>query len=123
MMSNSIGMATAITIENGKIGSWGKDNTGKGSIALNPKGENDSKVQYQVVKDYAIAIGLGAEANASDSVSIGHSSVIENGATKAIAIGNEAKVYSTKLSGSETNNSIAIGTKAEAYIFKSVAIG
>ena len=40
-----------------------------------------------------------------------------------IAIGNEAKVYSTKLSGSETNNSIAIGTKAEAYIFKSVAIG
>ncbi|WP_311679112.1 hypothetical protein, partial [Sneathia vaginalis] len=123
MMSNSIGMATNISIEKGKIGSWGSENTNKGSIALNPKGENDSKVQYQVVKDYAIAIGLGSEANASDSVSIGHSSVIENGATKAIAIGNEAKVYSTKLSGSETNNSIAIGTKAEAYIFKSVAIG
>ena len=124
MMSNSIvSMATNISIENGKIGSWGRENTSKGSIALNPKGESDSKVQYQVVKDYAIAIGLGSEANASDSVSIGHSSVIENGATKAIAIGNEAKVYSTKLSGSETNNSIAIGTKAEAYIFKSVAIG
>ena len=125
MMSNSIvSMATNISIENGKIGSWGRENTSKGSIALNPKGESDSKVQYQVVKDYAIAIGLGSEANASDSVSIGHSSVIENGAAKAIAIGNNAKVYNTVLpNGESNNNSIAIGTGAEAYIFKSVAIG
>uniref|UniRef100_UPI0025930B00 hypothetical protein n=1 Tax=uncultured Sneathia sp. TaxID=278067 RepID=UPI0025930B00 len=124
MMSNSIGMATNISIEKGKIGSWGSENTNKGSIALNPKGENDSKVQYQVVKDYAIAIGLGSEANASDSVSIGHGSVVENNAAKAIAIGNNAKVYNTVLpNGESNNNSIAIGTGAEAYIFKSVAIG
>ncbi|WP_277284047.1 YadA-like family protein [Sneathia sanguinegens] len=124
MMSNSIGLATAITIDSGKIGSWGSENTSKGSIALNPKGEIDSKVQYQKVKDYSIAIGLGAEADSSDSVSIGHSSVVENNAAKAIAIGNNAKVYNTVLPNGEiNNNSIAIGTGAESYIFKSVAIG
>ena len=125
MMSNSIvSMADNITIDKGKIGVGWKNDYNKGAIALNPKGENDSKPQKEKVKDYSIAIGLGSEADSSDSVSIGHGSVVENNAAKAIAIGNNAKVYNTVLpNGESNNNSIAIGTGAEAYIFKSVAIG
>ncbi len=107
MMSNSIGLATAITIDSGKIGSWGSENTSKGSIALNPKGENDSKVQYQKVKDYSIAIGLGAEAENADSISIGHNANSES--SLSVSIGKDAN---TKM-----GNSVAIGAGSKVYDF------
>uniref|UniRef100_UPI0028051B6B hypothetical protein n=1 Tax=uncultured Sneathia sp. TaxID=278067 RepID=UPI0028051B6B len=125
MMSNSIvSMADGISIANGRIGTEiSKMNAG--AVALNIGQENNGgKVWRQQVGVNSVAIGKVAEANASDSVSIGHGSVVEGNATKAIAIGNNAKVYNTVLPNGEiNNNSIAIGTGAESYIFKSVAIG
>ena len=112
MMSNSIvSMATFVAIDNGKIGEKGaKTDYKPGSIALNPKGEKDSLPQKEVVGNYSIAIGLGAEAASSDSVSIGHSSVVEDTAKEAIAIGTKAKAYIHK--------SVAIGDGAEAVSVK-----
>ena len=138
MMSNSIGMATQITIDSGKIGSYGRNNSSRGSIALNPKTENDSAVQHQVVKDYAIAIGVGAEANNSDSVSIGHST--KANAVNSVAIGKEAEVTSEendaiaigyqarvmrsdKTSANGEAGSIAIGKNARTWLIKGTAIG
>jgi|GEM_PF-3073887 len=138
MMSNSIGMAAYITVDDGKIGSWGKNNSSRGSIALNPKTEKDSAVQHQVVKDYSIAIGLGAEANASDSVSIGHGSKgnavnsvaigkeaeVTSGENDAIAIGYQARVMQSDKTGANGDaGSIAIGKNARTWLIKSTAIG
>ena len=116
MMSNSIvSMADLLSIDNGRIGVGRKNDYNKGAIALNPKGKTDSKPQKEKVKDYSIAIGLGAEADASDSVSIGHSS--KGNASESVSIGHESVVEDT------AKNAIAIGTKAKAYIQKSVSIG
>ncbi|WP_392445893.1 hypothetical protein ACF3OF_03030 [Sneathia vaginalis] len=116
MMSNSIvSMADLLSIDNGRIGVGRKNDYNKGAIALNPKGETDSKPQKEKVKDYSIAIGLGAEADASDSVSIGHSS--KGNASESVSIGHESVVEDT------AKNAIAMGTKAKAYIQKSVSIG
>ena len=138
MMGNSIGMASYITLDNGKIGTWGRDNTSRGSIALNPRTENDSAVQHQVVKDYSIAIGVGAEANNSDSVSIGHDSKgnavnsvsigrkaeVNSNENEAIAIGFQAKVMQSDKTGANGEaGSIAIGKNARTWLIKSTAIG
>ncbi|WP_083497856.1 hypothetical protein, partial [Sneathia sanguinegens] len=138
MMSNSIGMATQITIDSGKIGSYGRNNSSRGSIALNPKTENDSAVQHQVVKDYAIAIGVGAEAANSDSVSVGHES--KANAVNSVAIGNKAEVTkdendaiaigylaqvmpSDKTEANGQAGSIAMGREARTWSIQSTAIG
>ena len=106
MMSNSIvSMADNITIDKGKIGVGWKTDYNPGAIALNPKGENDSKPQKEVVGSYSIAIGLGAEANNSDSVSVGHES--KANAVNSVAIGNKAEVYK------DENDAIAIGYLAQ----------
>ena len=140
MMSNSIvSMATFVAIDNGKIGEKGaKTNYNPGSIALNPKGKNDSLPQKEVVGSYSIAIGLGSEANNSDSVSVGHESKanavnsvaigkkaeVTGDENEAIAIGYQAKVlYSDKTDANGEAGSIAIGKNATASMIKSTAIG
>ena len=96
MMRNSIvSMADNITIDKGKIGVGRKNDYNKGAIALNPKGENDSKPQKEVVGNYSIAIGLGAEAGASDSVSIGHSSKAKG--ANSVVIGSVYEGYDIDL--------------------------
>ena len=132
MMSNSIvSMADIIAIDNGKIGEKGaKKDYKPGAIALNPKGDKDGKPQKEAVGSYSIAIGLGAEAKAENSVAIGRGSNIEDGATNSIAIGREAKIFKSDQIESNSNGdediterSIAIGRKAETKIYKSIAIG
>lgn len=140
MMSNSIvSMAAYLAIDNGKIGEPGnKNNYKKGAVALNPKGENDGVPQKEKVGEYSIAIGLGAEAEKSDSVSIGHSSKgnannsvaigkeaeVAGGENDAIAIGYKAKVMtSDKTHANGEAGSIAIGKNAKTQLIKSTAIG
>lgn len=125
MMSNSIvSMADYITIDNGKIGVGGKGDYNKGAIALNPKGEVDSKPQKEKVKDYSIAIGLGAEADANNSVAIGKEAQVASGENDAIAIGYKARVMtSDKTHANGEAGSIAIGKNAKTHLIKSAVIG
>ncbi|MDU7496841.1 hypothetical protein [Sneathia sanguinegens] len=94
--------------------------------------------QKEKVKDYSIAIGLGAEANNSNSVSIGHSSKanavnsvsigneseVDGAENEAIAIGYQARVIQSDKTGANGEaGSIAIGKKARTWLIKSTAIG
>ena len=129
MMSNSIvSMANYITIDNGKIGEGGKGDYRPGAIALNPKGEGDSKPQKEVVGAYSIAIGLGSEAKADESVAIGHGSKgntydsvsighnANTGIEKSVAIGSNSKVYNfeTKDGTGGSGQGVAVGSNAVA---------
>lgn len=141
MMSNSIiSKADYITSDKGKIGTPGKSNKSKGSIALNPKTENDSAVQHQQVGDFSVAIGIGSQAPESNSISIGSRYLSNKGILSlttaegedSIAIGSGAYVRKSDNGGKGimdgdkgrvTESSIAIGTKAITALYRSIAIG
>lgn len=139
MMSNSIvSMADWLSVDKGRVGSTNKAGYQEGAVALNPKGKSDGAPQKEKVGSYSVAIGLGAEAEKSDSVSIGHSSKgnannsvaigkeaeVAGGENDAIAIGYKAKVMpSDKTDANGEAGSIAIGKNAKTQLIKSTAIG
>ena len=97
MMSNSIvSMADNVTIDKGIIGEPGFAKTGykKGVVALNPKDESAAKPQKEKIGDYSIAIGLGAEADSVNSVSIGHEANVKT--PYSVAVGFNSKVYDSE---------------------------